>query len=25
MAEWRENHLPTPTERPKHCVMCFDS
>jgi hypothetical protein len=25
MAEWRENLLPTPTERPKHWVMYFDS
>jgi hypothetical protein len=24
MAEWRENQLPTPTERPEHCVMYFD-
>jgi ribonuclease HI len=24
MAEWRENHLPTPTERPEHWVMYFD-
>jgi ribonuclease HI len=24
MAEWRENQLPTPTERPKHWVMYFD-
>jgi ribonuclease HI len=24
MAEWRENQLPTPTERPKHLVMYFD-
>jgi hypothetical protein len=23
MAEWRENQLPTPTERPKHWVMYF--
>jgi hypothetical protein len=25
MAEWRENQLPTPTERPEHSVMYFDS
>jgi hypothetical protein len=25
MAEWRENQLPTPTERPEHWVMYFDS
>jgi ribonuclease HI len=24
MAEWRENQLPTPTERPEHWVMFFD-
>jgi ribonuclease HI len=24
MAEWRENNLPTPTERPEHWVMYFD-
>jgi hypothetical protein len=24
MAEWRENQLPTPTERPKHWVMYLD-
>jgi ribonuclease HI len=24
MAEWRENQLPTPTERPQHWVMYFD-
>jgi hypothetical protein len=24
MAEWRENQLPTPTERPKNWVMYFD-
>jgi hypothetical protein len=24
MAEWRENQLPTPTERPEHWMMCFD-
>jgi ribonuclease HI len=24
MAEWRENQLPTPTERPEHKVMYFD-
>jgi hypothetical protein len=24
MAEWRENQLPTPTERPEHSVMYFD-
>jgi ribonuclease HI len=24
MAEWRENQLPTPTERPGHWVMYFD-
>jgi ribonuclease HI len=24
MAEWRENHLPTPTERLEHWVMYFD-
>jgi ribonuclease HI len=24
IAEWRENHLPTPTERPEHWVMYFD-
>jgi ribonuclease HI len=24
MAEWRENFLPTPTERPEHWVMYFD-
>jgi ribonuclease HI len=24
MAECRENQLPTPTERPEHCVMYFD-
>jgi ribonuclease HI len=24
MAEWRENLLPTPTERPEHWVMYFD-
>jgi ribonuclease HI len=24
MAEWRENQLPTPTERPEHYVMYFD-
>jgi hypothetical protein len=24
MAEWRENQLPTPIERPKHWVMYFD-
>jgi hypothetical protein len=24
MAEWRENQLPTPTERPEHWVMNFD-
>jgi hypothetical protein len=23
-AEWRENQLPTPTERPEHWVMYFD-
>jgi hypothetical protein len=23
MAEWRENQLPTPTERPEHWVMYF--
>jgi ribonuclease HI len=25
MAEWRENKLPTPTERPEHWVMYIDS
>jgi hypothetical protein len=25
MAKWRENQLPTPTERPEHWVMYFDS
>jgi hypothetical protein len=25
MAEWRENQLPTPTERPEHWVMYFDN
>jgi hypothetical protein len=25
MAEWWENQLPTPTERPEHWVMYFDS
>jgi ribonuclease HI len=25
MAEWRENQLPTPTDRPEHWVMYFDS
>jgi hypothetical protein len=25
MAEWWENQLPTPTERPEHCVMYFNS
>jgi hypothetical protein len=25
MAEWRENQLPTPTERLEHWVMYFDS
>jgi ribonuclease HI len=25
MVEWRENQLPTPTERPEHWVMYFDS
>jgi ribonuclease HI len=25
MAEWRDNQLPTPTERPEHWVMYFDS
>jgi hypothetical protein len=25
IAEWRENQLPTPTERPKNWVMYFDS
>jgi ribonuclease HI len=25
MAEWRENQLPTPIERPEHRVMYFDS
>jgi ribonuclease HI len=24
MAEWRENQLPTPTERPEHWAMYFD-
>jgi hypothetical protein len=24
MAEWQENRLPTPTERPEHWVMYFD-
>jgi hypothetical protein len=24
MAKWRENQLPTPTERPEHWVMYFD-
>jgi hypothetical protein len=24
MAEWRENQLPTPTERPEHWVMYYD-
>jgi hypothetical protein len=24
MAEWRENQLPTPIERPEHWVMYFD-
>jgi hypothetical protein len=24
MVEWRENQLPTPTERPEHWVMYFD-
>jgi hypothetical protein len=24
MAEWRENQLPSPTERPEHWVMYFD-
>jgi ribonuclease HI len=24
MAEWRENQLPTPTERPEHWVIYFD-
>jgi hypothetical protein len=24
MAEWRDNDLPTPTERPEHWVMYFD-
>jgi ribonuclease HI len=24
MAEWRENQLPTPTERPESWVMYFD-
>jgi ribonuclease HI len=24
MSEWQENQLPTPTERPEHCVMYFD-
>jgi ribonuclease HI len=24
MAEWRENQLPTPTERPEHWLMYFD-
>jgi ribonuclease HI len=24
MAKWRENQLPTPTERPEHWVMNFD-
>jgi hypothetical protein len=24
MAEWRENQLPTPTERPVHWVIYFD-
>jgi hypothetical protein len=24
MVEWRENQLPTPTERPQHWVMYFD-
>jgi hypothetical protein len=24
MAEWRENQLPTPTERPENWVMYFD-
>jgi hypothetical protein len=24
MAEWQENQLPTPTERPEHWVMYFD-
>jgi hypothetical protein len=24
MAEWRENQLPTPTERPEHWVMYFN-
>ena len=24
MAEWRENQIPTPTERPEHWVMYFD-
>jgi hypothetical protein len=24
MAEWRENQLPTPTERPEHWVMYFE-
>jgi hypothetical protein len=25
MVEWRENQLPSPTERPEHWVMYFDS
>jgi hypothetical protein len=25
MAEWRGNQLPTPTQRPEHWVMYFDS
>jgi hypothetical protein len=24
MAEWRENQLPTPIERPEHRVLYFD-
>jgi hypothetical protein len=24
MAEWRQNQLPTPTERPEHWIMYFD-
>ena len=24
MAEWRENQVPTPIERPEHWVMYFD-
>jgi hypothetical protein len=24
MAEWRENQIPTPVDKPEHWTMCFD-